>query len=179
MLLPGERLYLRPTEMSDIPLLQRWINDPQTRRYLVPFGPANELVQKRYIESISGNDHDYSLAVVLRRGDRHIGQVGLHGVDWVNRCGRFGIMIGPHDARGKGYGGEATRLMMTYAFESLNLHRIELEVYDFNDRARRLYERLGFIAEGTRRQARWSGAAYADSHLYSMLADEYFAIAGR
>lgn len=174
--LPGQHVYLRPTEVTDTPLIQRWINDPQVRQYLLPTSPCNEIAERRFIESTAQSEHDYILAIVRKSDDRHVGQTGLHGVNWVDRHARFGIFIGENDARGQGLGGEATMLMMKFAFEQLNLHRVELDVYDFNKRARGLYERLGFFHEGTRRDSHWRGGSYCNADTFSMLDREYFAL---
>ena len=63
--------------------------------------------------------------------------------------------------------------MLRFAFEELNLHRVELEVYDFNPRAMRCYEKAGFRLEGTRRQAHFHQGAYHDVHLMGILRDEF------
>src|SRR5438094_10622098 len=118
----GEHIYLRPVEMTDIPRVQRWINDPETRQYLLNVRPLNELAERKWVENSAAHD-EIRFAIVARAADQHIGNMSLLAIDWVNRHGLFGIMIGEPDARRKGHGSEATRLMVRYAFESLNLNR--------------------------------------------------------
>jgi len=86
----------------------------------------------------------------------------------------FGIHIGEEECRGKGYGTEATQLMLSYAFETLNLNRVELGVYDFNKQAIHVYEKAGFIREGIKRQDKFVNGRYADALIYGILASEYF-----
>ena len=74
---------------------------------------------------------------------------------------------------GKGYGTEATRTILSFAFNELNLHRVELEVYDFNARAIRTYEKAGFRHEGTRRKALFRDGSYHDVHVMGILREEF------
>jgi len=171
--LRGERIYLRPLEMSDLERCQRWINDPDNRTTLVSHLPLNQNAEKEFIERCSKPDKEIHLAIVLNEGDRHIGTIGLFNIRWKDRAAEFGLMIGEADARGHGYGSEAIRLINKYAFEQLNLNRLELSVVAFNERAIRMYEAAGFVREGVRRETVFSGGRYVDLIGYSMLASEY------
>jgi UDP-4-amino-4,6-dideoxy-N-acetyl-beta-L-altrosamine N-acetyltransferase len=175
LFLMGERLYLRPLEMSDLPRLQRWINDPETRRFLLNVRPLSEIDERKYIEGLADQPNDVKLAIVRREDDRLIGSMSLSGINWVDRCGTFGIVIGEADCRGRGHGAEATRLMLRYAFETLNLHRVQLEVLDFNRAGVRAYEKAGFLREGTARDRHFRDGRYHDAHVYALLATDYFA----
>jgi len=174
--LQGERVYVRPLESSDVRRAQRWVNDPETR---VPLGslfrPMSEDAEREFIESTAKDENAVHLAIVLRDGDRHIGVMGLHELNWKDRRATFGIFIGEKDCRGRGYGTEATQLMLQHAFRSLNLHRVELTVYAFNKQAIRSYEKAGFVHEGTKREDAFVDGRYVDSLLYAILATEYFA----
>ena len=90
--------------------------------------------------------------VVDRSTGRCVGEVVLNQVDPGNRSCNFRIMLGPA-GQDRGLGTEATRLMIDHAFTNLPLDRIELEVYDFNPRARHVYAKAGFVEEGRRRAA--------------------------
>jgi len=173
--LEGEHLYLRPLELSDLDRCHRWINDPQTRLPLGSFLPASEKAEREYIENATGTQDNIQFAIVLKDGDRHIGGTGLHDVRWKDRAAVFGLLIGEKDFRGKGYGGEATRLMLRYAFETLNLNRVELWVFASNQPAIRAYEKSGYVREGIRREYSFIEGKYVDSFVYSILAREYFA----
>ena len=81
----------------------------------------------------------------------------------------------PPRAFGRGLGTEATRLVLAHAFDTVGINRIELEVYDFNPRARRVYEKAGFVHEGTKRQALYWDGAWVDAHLMAMLAGDWSA----
>ncbi|HNQ21641.1 MAG TPA: GNAT family protein [Phycisphaerae bacterium] len=173
--LVGDRVYLRPLEFADLALAQRWINDPATRRGLTIHWPINEIAERKFIEKASESTDQVVLAIVLRDGDRPIGAVGLHFLRWKDRAGEVGIMIGEAQWRGHGYGPEALLVMLRYAFEELNLNRVQICVYDFNDNARRAYEKLGFVREGVQREYTFKEGHYVDQIVYSMLAREWFA----
>jgi RimJ/RimL family protein N-acetyltransferase len=79
-------------------------------------------------------------------------------------------------AWGKGYGTDATRALLRYAFEEANLHRIELEVFAFNPRAIRVYEKCGFKLEGVRKQALYREGEWHDEHIMAILRDEWLAL---
>lgn len=103
--------------------------------------------------------HDRADWAVVRCGDGAvIGDVALLDFDPHNESIAFRICLaGPH-VSGRGHGTEATALVLDYAFDVVGLHRIRLEVFDFNPRARRVYEKCGFTREGTQRDAlRWDG----------------------
>ncbi len=171
----GDRLYLRPSEPADGPLFQRWINDPDTRRTLGSFRPFTEAAERKFIEQADEDPNAAHFAIVLHQGDRLIGSTALRDIRWKDRCCEFGIMIGDADCRGKGYGTEATRLMLKYAFETLNLNRVQLGVLAFNEFGIRAYERAGFVREGVQREYLFTDGRYVDHVMYSVLAREYFA----
>ncbi len=110
---------------------------------------------------------------VLRADDgAYLGEVVLNDLDPDNRSIGFRIaLVGPH-VRGQGYGTEATRAVVAFALDVVGLHRVELEVHRSNPRARRVYEKAGFVVEGVRRDAlRWDGA-YEDVLTMSVLATD-------
>jgi RimJ/RimL family protein N-acetyltransferase len=83
-------------------------------------------------------------AIILKDTREYVGEVVLNGIDWGTRSANFRIALASKNYFGKGFGSEATRLILTFGFESLDLHRIELEVFDFNPRAQHVYEKIGF-----------------------------------
>jgi diamine N-acetyltransferase len=110
---------------------------------------------------------------VRRRGDLHIGTTGLHAIDWRRRMACFGIEIGRKEEWGKGHGTEATELMVRYAFHTLNLNRVWLHVYEFNERGIRAYERVGFKHEATLRQDCYRDGRFWDVHHMGILRAEW------
>lgn len=173
--LEGERVYARPLESGDLARCQRWINDPETRATLATYLPMSEAAERKWLEGCADNNNEINLAIVLKKGDRHIGNMGLRGFRWKDRAADFGIVIGEVECRGKGYGKEATELVLKYAFETLNLNRVQLGVFAHNPAGIKAYEAVGFVREGVQREHNFVEGRYADHVMYSMLAREYFA----
>lgn len=175
---PGKRIYFRPVEVDDEPLLKRFINNPENWRFLRHGQPLNSVREREWIESLGKGTTDYVFGVVLKGPDRLIGVTGLHQVSATDRSAVFGINIGDRAYQGRGYGREATELVLKYAFEELNLNRVELAVYADNWRAIRMYQKVGFVQEGCARQARYSGGRYQDEYRFGILRGEWESLYG-
>ena len=114
-----------------------------------------------------------AMGIHIRAGNRLIGSCAFSQLDADNGSALFHITIGEHDCWGKGYGGEATALMVDHAFSALNLHRVALSVFAFNERAIRAYLRVGFVDEGRSREAIWRDGRWWDEIHMSVLEPEW------
>jgi RimJ/RimL family protein N-acetyltransferase len=173
--LEGATVRLRPFEPQDLDALWVMLHDEETRRLTGTHARfAREAVERWYRTRGLSNDR-LDLAVATRADDRCIGEVVLNDLDPPNRsCGFRISLLGP-SVFGRGYGSEATRLVLAHAFETVGLHRVELEVFDHNPRARHVYERIGFVVEGIRRQALWWHGQPHDAIVMGLLAPEWSA----
>ena len=169
----GERIYLRPLNKEDLNRCLSWINDPAVITNLGRRLPVNRTQEEEWLANQYKSNRSFSLAIVLTEGDRHIGNCGFNDIDYLNRKAVFGIMIGEKDCWNKGYGTEATRLMIGYGFEQLNLHRISLTVYSHNARAIRAYEKAGFKLEGRMRESYFRNGRYHDTLIMAILESEW------
>jgi RimJ/RimL family protein N-acetyltransferase len=170
-------VYLRPGERTDIPIFLRWMNDARTTRTLLMVNPIGQAQEERWFDQmLESQGRDQWFFVVCRReDDRPVGSIDLHQVNLRNGSAMLGIVIGDPDDTGQGYGSSAIRALLAFGFEQLRLERIELDVFAFNDGARRVYERLGFVLEGTRRHALYRDGAFHDEHRMAILRDEWIA----
>ncbi|GAB4308145.1 MAG: hypothetical protein PWQ72_1231 [Pseudothermotoga sp.] len=150
------------------------INDEEVRANLLSSFPINRLREEEWVKNLYANQRDIVMGIVPFEGKKLVGTTGLHGIDWVNRNAEFGIAITDKNYWNRGFGTEATILMLKYAFEYLNLHRVSLRVYEYNNRAIHVYEKCGFIREGKLRQARYMKGKYYDVLVMSILSGEYF-----
>lgn len=170
----GERVALGPLRRDLLPLYQRWMNDPAVVRTvwasLRPLLLEDE--QQWYDQKIGATD-TVLFQVYVRDGWRPIGNAGLLELDHQHGVAEFGILIGEKDCWDRGYGTEATRLILDYAFSVLGLHNVMLSVYDFNLRGIRAYEKAGFKVIGRRRQALRLGHKRHDVILMDALATEF------
>jgi RimJ/RimL family protein N-acetyltransferase len=175
----GERVRLRGIEREDIPTFVRWFNDPEVRRFLLFNEPMSKAQEERWFESrAEKEDYIFGVEALVDEQWVHIGNTGLHELDYRNGVAEFGIVIGEKARWSKGYGTEATRLTLGFAFGALRLNRVALEVFDFNKRAIRCYEKAGFTHEGTQRQGLFRDGQFYDIHWMGILAEEFFADKG-
>jgi RimJ/RimL family protein N-acetyltransferase len=178
--LTGERVLLRPVGEADAAGLRALVDDPEVGRLTGSHRSTfSDDDLRRWYGSRAEHDDRLDLAVVERSSGEYVGEVVLNDLDPDNRsCGFRIALLGPR-VFGRGFGTEATRLALAHAFTTVGLHRVELEVYAFNPRARRVYEKVGFVAEGTRRQAlHWHGE-WIDAHVMAVLAHEWATHRGR
>ena len=171
--LTGNRLYLRPLDHADIENLVRWFHDPEVNRNLL-FGhrPMTQKGEEEWIRRANESETDMSLVICLKEGDRPIGTVGAHGMNFVHRYALIGIMIGEKDQWSKGYGTEALGLLIDHLFKKMNLRRIELEVFEDNPRAMKSYQKLGFVEEGHSREKYYKEGRYVTTINMGLLRDD-------
>lgn len=168
----GERVRLRAIERGDIPRFLKWLNDPSVTRYLTMYLPISQAQEERWFDRHLENEGDLVFAIETEEGE-HIGNVGLHSIQWKDRSAVLGIFIGERDAWGQGYGTDAVRTTLHLAFRGMGLHRVSLHVFDFNIRAIRCYEKSGFRHEGCLREAHFSEGRYHDVLVMAMLDHEF------
>ena len=170
----GERCYLAPCTPEDAEAWTRWDNDLEVA---IPMGEEAFMIfaeetEKAVLRDIAEKKLPI-FNIVLNDGDRLIGRCMLFQVDQVNRAAMLGMVIGEKEYWSSGYGLEATRLLLDYAFNLLNLNSVMLGVYSFNKRAIRCYQKAGFKEIGVRRQARAFGSRVYDLIYMDMLASEF------
>jgi RimJ/RimL family protein N-acetyltransferase len=168
-------MYLRSPERSDIPLFIAWLGDARTSRTLGIRVPLSTPMEEAWFDAMTADQGKtrYSFTACRLDDDRPVGSIGLFDVDLVNGSAGLGLSVGAHDDRGRGYGTDMLLALLGFGFGELRLERIWLEVFDYNPRARRLYERLGFVHEGTFRRAIFRDGRHWDVHRMAVLAGEW------
>ena len=174
--LRGERVVLRPLEVADAPVLAACNNDPDVRVSFFTHTPVSVGQCQERIRGLYGPGADYLPLAICVAGDPQLAAIGvtaLHRVDLVSRAAVFSICIADPEHRGRGHAGEATRLVMAWAFDVLNLHRIQLHTWVGNAAGMRTYEKVGFVREGVLRQAMRHNNEWCDFLVMGLLADEW------
>ena len=168
-------VYLRPAERDDLPMFVSWLTDARTTRTLALVSPIGKAGEERWFDNLVAHQGDDRWHFVICRvaDDRAVGAIELAQLDLRNGSAGLGIVIGDPDDTGHGYGSYALRALVAFGFGELRLERIWLDVYDYNDRARHVYERVGFILEGTLRRALFHEGAFHDVHRMAILRDEW------
>lgn len=171
----GKKLYLRGLEKKDLTgNYFQWANNPEVTYYMFMGVKPNsiEQMEEEYNQLIKSNN-DVVFAIIDKKTDTHIGNVGLYAINWISRSAEFRIIIGEKEFLGKGYGTEAAELILQYAFEKLNLNKVWLGVNAENLPAVKSYENAGFVREGTLRQEIYRNSKYYDAIRMSILREEY------
>jgi RimJ/RimL family protein N-acetyltransferase len=177
----GEKIRLRAVERDDLPRFTRWLNDPDVLQGLSLYAPMSLAHEENWHAEVLRHPVDeqpMAIDLKMRGGWEHIGGAGFNVVDYRCRNAEFGIHIGEKKHWNKGIGTDVTRTIVRYGFETLNLHRIWLRVFAYNERAQHAYEKAGFTREGTQREAHYFQGRYVDVLQYSILRREWEALSG-
>lgn len=159
----GHLVRLRAFEQGDVDANHAFINDYETVRGMmsgIPF-PSSYADERRWLEQqTSYSRGEYQFAVEDFEGDL-VGRCGVIRLDWKNRLAELAIMIGtPY--RGRGYGKEAMQLLCDFCQREMNLHKLKVTVFAFNEPAIRCYEGCGFEREGLLKEELWRDGQYQD-----------------
>jgi RimJ/RimL family protein N-acetyltransferase len=166
----GSQVVLRRHVPENLAWFRRWYADPEIARLAryqeAPMRPDE--IERFFASRVVGPDA-LSMAIHERDGDRLIGTCAFSQLDGDNGSALYHITIGEKDAWGRGYGTEATQLMLDHAFDVLGLHRVALYVFEFNERAIRAYRRCGFVIEGRSRESIFRDGRWWDELAMSVL----------
>lgn len=174
-ILRGEKVQLTAIKAEDGDIIAEWYQDATFLRHYdsEPAYPKTEKQLASMLEDEQKRSDAFIFAVRLLDSDRIIGILQFDGVAWTHGTSFVAIGIGEEADRGQGYGREAMELGLRFAFDELNLHRVCLTVFSYNDAARTLYEHLGFRHEGTYREHLLRDGRRYDMLLYGLLRREW------
>jgi len=165
--LVGKSVLLREYRADDFASIRAWVTDPEASSHLTGVfdPPHTEEMTRAFLDSVlkRTNPDLYHFIIARHADESYLGQVDLRVKDRVAGRADFGIVIPDRGNRGKGYGSEAIRLLVGFAFDRLNLHRVELEVFADNSQAIGVYERLGFVHEGRHRDYFYRDGTHRDA----------------
>lgn len=171
----GEGIYLRELRETDLEGdWYAWFNDSEVTKYQnKKIFPNTREKQKAYYHSIQNSSQDVVFAIVETASALHIGNVGLHHIDWVHRSAELGIVIGEKKFWGKSYGKQAWRMITRYGFYVLNLHRISAVVMEKNTASQQCAEAAGFTRDGRVRDMFFKNGAYENAFYYNILRQDF------
>ena len=169
----GKKCYLSPIDINDAEKFTEWLNDLELTINIGPMYSSNINVESEaeLLGKIS-KDHNYS--IIDMKKNELIGNCGFLEVDNLNQTGEVGIFIGNKKFWNKGYGTEALMLLMDYGFKALNLNNIFLRVFEYNKRAIKCYEKIGFKHIGIRRNAIYRNMERHNMIYMDILENEYY-----
>jgi RimJ/RimL family protein N-acetyltransferase len=172
--LTGSRVVLRRHTTENLAAFRRWYSDPEIAK-LARYQEApmrSEEIERFFTARVVGPDA-LAMAIHERGSDRLVGTCAFSQLDGENGSALYHITIGEKDAWGRGYGTEATQLMLDHAFSTLGLHRVALFVFEFNERAIRTYRRCGFVIEGRSRESIYRDGRWWDELAMSVLESDW------
>jgi RimJ/RimL family protein N-acetyltransferase len=179
-ILRGKTVRLTAVEKEDLPAIGRWYEDAGFARLFdaTPAAPKSASQLADWLEEVQKDKSGFLFAIRPVEEDTLLGYVELDGILWADGNAWIGLGLGRRDNWGKGYGSEAMQLTLKFAFDELNLHRVQLSVFAYNERAIALYEKLGFVREGTYREHIQREGQFYDMLLYGLLRREWQGQAG-
>ncbi|MGE5631852.1 MAG: GNAT family N-acetyltransferase [Caulobacteraceae bacterium] len=175
-MLSGNKVRLRAVEKEDIPKLVKIRNDEGTLTNLfsrLPHPVSVHAEELSYVEKCKKKYPDEVDLLIEKLDGTIIGKCGTKQTRWKDSETTVHIFIGGDENRGKGYGTEAMKLLIRFIFEQMNIRRIRLNVFSFNERAVKSYEKLGFKVEAVSREAVFRYGCYYDLYEMGILRDEY------
>jgi len=175
-MLKGKRVRLVPLERKHIDLFLKWFNDPEITQYITMYKPMTRDMEEEWFNNLKHKEDAVYFSISVdseEESDIIIGNCAIHDINAKNRACSCGITIGEKKYQNIGYGTEAMEMLVEYGFNTLNMNRIELSVYDFNSRAFKTYQKVGFVEEGRKRQARYHNGKYQDEIMMAILREDW------
>lgn len=175
--LTGENIVLREYRTDDLPHINKFANDYEIVKYLSDVFLVNHGMEstEKYLNSKTASTSMEELNYIISDKETlsYLGQIDIMNIDWITRIGTLGIVIANEQHLNRGIGSEAIKLLLDYAFKRANLHKIELEVHEFNERAIACYKKCGFVSEGVIRECIFRDGKYYDSIKMGILQSEF------
>lgn len=166
---------LRPVSQQDIERSLTWRNDPEVKKNLLSYRlPITKPMEENWIEqAMSGNKDRIVFAIDSVETNKHVGFVELNTIDYFNRNAQLAIVIGDKEEYGKGLGTSTMNLILSYAFNELNLNKVYLQVAEYNQAAQALYAKIGFQEEGRFRKQHFTEGSYHDMIAMGILQEDF------
>lgn len=180
-MIEGKMINLRAREMGDLDRNHRWMNDGEVTRHLSMRYPISLAAEEAWMSAGASQPMAFGAGVffaIETKDGQHIGNISFHEMSAEQRKARLGVVIGEQSHWSKGYGTDAMLTFLRFAFDEMNLHRVDLTVDADNPRAIACYRKCGFVEEVRMRQARYTRGQYGDQLVMGVLRDEFYALRG-
>ena len=174
-LLIGSKVRLTALTKEDLPTIAKWQQNDLFMRLFdaVPAYPKTRQTLEQWLEEQHKANDGFLFAIRALEDDALLGYLEMDGILWTHQTGWISIAIGEPELWGQGYGREGLELALGFIFRELNLYRVQLSVFSYNERAIRLYEKLGFQREGVSREFLHRDGKRHDMILYGLLRREW------
>lgn len=172
-IMKGDQVKFRLVSQQDLTIIRDWRNSKGIREYNTQFTLLNMLNQIKWFEQINNKTSDRVMFMIIDKKDQPIGICGIIHLDQENKSGDVAIILGEQKIHAKGIGTETLSMLVKYAFKNLQLHRIEAEIFSFNNISINLFTKLFFKHDVTKRDSLWRNGKWWDVHVFSLLRSEY------
>lgn len=169
------RIYLRALELDDYKTIIKWRNDSEIQnlvgghKYFV-----SQEKERQWVENVINNPEKLVLAICLKSNNKHIGNIILQNIDWINRSAEMPIMLGDKSEWNKGYGTEARMMLLKFAFEERGLERICDTVLEENISSLKMHEKCGYKIEGLMRNSVYKNGKFQNQYILAVLKDDFY-----
>jgi RimJ/RimL family protein N-acetyltransferase len=170
--LKGPHVTMRPVAQTDLPLLAKWINDPEVRIYLGTVKPITLEDEAAWYKALQGRS-DTNMVLIIEVDGKPIGNMGIHRINAVSGTAETGALIGEKEYWGKGYGKEAKMLLLYHAFHTLNLRKINSRVFAYNKRSVAYSLASGYKEEGRLIDQHYRDGKYWDEVILSIFREDW------
>lgn len=173
----GKLVYLEAIEKNDLPKLMYWRNREDFRKYFREYREINSDMQERWFEnSVLKDNSTVMFSIKSIKDSELLGCCGLCYIDWINRNADLSIYVGFQNVYidENGYAEESCKLLMDYGFNKLGLHKIWTEIYEFDNKKKKLYDKLELNLDGVLRDNYFYDGKWWDSYIFSILNNDYF-----
>lgn len=172
--LEGKNVILRPLEKeTDLLKAVRWMNNDEVRYFIARYLPVSRDEEGDWFDGLKNREKDIVLAIEMKKTREFIGVIGIHRIDFHNRTATTGTVIGEKKFWGKGYGTEAKMLLLRYAFEELNLHKICSGAIEYNKRSLAYSKKCGYRVEGVLKKQFFKKGKYRDEVLLAVFKEDW------
>jgi [ribosomal protein S5]-alanine N-acetyltransferase len=173
--LEGEKIFLSPLSKDDsLENYVQWFNNQQTTLYMGSGRfPVTVENLRAYIDGFSDRKDGMLLGIFTKQNPKHIGNISLQHIDWQNRFGEIGVIIGDEESRNRGYAREAIKLIVKHAFDRINLRKIYAGIITGNNASKKAFEAVGFKSEGILREHFYLNDEYIDCLRMGLLKSEF------
>ncbi len=172
----GKKVKLRAIKKEDLTLACKYLNDSEIKKLMysgIPFPMTYEEELRWFEENSKENNGRYNFSIEDLETNKYIGGCGINNINWVSRVATIGIFIGDKDFLSKGYGYDAMNVLIDFIFSEMNMNKISLNAFSFNERAINCYKKCGFIVEGVLRNEIYREGKYYDNIYMGLMKEEW------
>jgi|TARA_B110000495_G_scaffold165008_1_gene150694 RimJ/RimL family protein N-acetyltransferase len=173
ILLSGKRVNFKRIEKSDLKILQKWRNSDEIWQFNTQFTLLNMINQKEWYEQNTQKISDRIMFMITNKIGKSIGICGLINLNSKDHSASIAIIIGEKKHHNRGFGQEILKLLLNYGFSKLKLHRIESDVFEYNENSLHLFKKMNFKQEVVLRDSLWRKGKWWDIHKFSLIRNEF------